>query len=88
MAQSRFLLLDEATANLDYAIEREIKETLARLKKTTTILIIAHRYSMVKGADQVVVLEKGQVLAAGTHDEVYAQNAWFRTMVDQGRGEE
>ena len=84
-ARSRFLLLDEATANLDYAIEREIKETLARLKETTTILIIAHRYSMVEGADQVVVLDKGQVLAAGTHDEVYAHNAWFRTMADQGR---
>jgi ABC-type multidrug transport system fused ATPase/permease subunit len=88
VAQSRFLLLDEATANLDYAIELEIKETLARLKETTTILIIAHRYSMVKGADQVVVLDRGQVLAAGTHDEVYARNGWFRTMVDQGRGEE
>lgn len=88
VAQPRILLLDEATANLDYAIELEIKQTLARLKKTTTILIIAHRYSMVRGADQVVVLDKGQVLAAGTHDEVYAHNAWFRTMVDQGRGEE
>ncbi|MGO9380081.1 MAG: ABC transporter ATP-binding protein [Dissulfurispiraceae bacterium] len=88
VAQPRFLLLDEATANLDYAIELEIKETLARLKETTTILIVAHRYSMVKGVDQVVVLDRGRVLAAGTHDEVYAHNDWFRTMVDQGRGEE
>lgn len=86
VAQPRFLLLDEATANLDYAMELEIKETIARLKETTTILIIAHRYSMVKGADQVVVLDRGQVQAAGTHDEVYANNTWFRTMVDQGRG--
>jgi ABC-type multidrug transport system fused ATPase/permease subunit len=87
VAEPSILLLDEATSNLDYAIELEIKQTLARLKKTTTILIIAHRYSMVKGADQVVVLDKGRVLAAGTHDEVYALNPWFRTMVDHGRGE-
>ena len=88
VAQPSILLLDEATANLDYAIELEIKQTLARLKKSITVLIIAHRYSMVRGADQVVVLDKGRVQAAGTHDEVYAQNAWFRAMVDQGRGEE
>ena len=88
VAQPRFLLLDEATANLDYAMELEIKETIARLKETTTILIIAHRYSMVKGADQVVVLDRGQVQSAGTHDEVYKNNSWFRTMVDQGRGDE
>ncbi len=88
VARPRFLLLDEATANLDYAMELEIKETLTRLKETTTILIIAHRYSMVKGSDQVVVLDRGRVLSAGTHDEVYANNAWFRTMADQGRGEE
>lgn len=88
VSQPRILLLDEATANLDYAIELEIKQTLARLKESTTILIIAHRYSMVKGADQVVVLDEGKVLAAGTHDEVYAHNTWFRTMVDQGQGEQ
>jgi ABC-type multidrug transport system fused ATPase/permease subunit len=88
VAKPRFLLLDEATANLDYAMELEIKETLVRLKENTTILIIAHRYSMVKGADQVVVLDRGHLVATGTHDEVYSNNAWFRSMVDQGRGEE
>ena len=57
----RVLVLDEATANLDYATESEVKRTLASLTPPPTMIIIAHRYSMLKDADQVVVLDHGRV---------------------------
>lgn len=73
----RLIVLDEATANLDYATEQQVKEALARLRQGRTTIVIAHRYSMVKGVDYVYVLEDGNVLEAGTPDELITANGWF-----------
>jgi len=77
VAKPRILVLDEATANLDYATEAEVKRTINEIRKENTVIAIAHRYSMIRDADQVLVLADGQVLEAGTPDELIARNGWF-----------
>jgi ABC-type multidrug transport system fused ATPase/permease subunit len=77
VAEPGVLILDEATANLDYATEAEVKNTVDEIRKRHTVLIIAHRYSMVRDADQVVVLEDGRVIENGTPRELLARNSWF-----------
>ncbi|MDE4172725.1 ABC transporter ATP-binding protein/permease [Phaeobacter sp. PT47_59] len=64
------LLLDEATSALDTDTEREIKEALARAGQGRTVITIAHRLSTVAEADQIVVLEQGEICEAGTHEEL------------------
>src|SRR6185503_16190590 len=76
-ANPRIMVLDEATANLDYATELEVKRALATLRKGRTTMVIAHRYSMVKDADYVYVLDSGQVKEAGTPNELVAAGGWF-----------
>jgi ABC-type multidrug transport system fused ATPase/permease subunit len=76
-ANPRIMVLDEATANLDYATELEVKRALSTLRKDRTTIVIAHRFSMVKDADYVYVLESGSVLEEGTPDELIAAGGWF-----------
>ena len=85
LSKPKILLFDEATANLDYATESEIRETIKLLRRHSTIMIAAHRYSIVKDADHVIVLEKGRARACGTPTEVYQRNDWFRNMVDSSK---
>jgi ATP-binding cassette, subfamily B, bacterial len=73
----RILILDEATANLDYATEAEVKHTVDTMRRESTIIIIAHRYSMVRDADQVIVLSDGQVLEEGSPAELLEKGGWF-----------
>jgi ATP-binding cassette, subfamily B, bacterial len=77
VAKPKILVLDEATANLDYATEAEVKKTVEEIKKNSTIIVIAHRYSMVKDADLVLVLSDGQVVEKGTPQELVAKGGWF-----------
>jgi ABC-type multidrug transport system fused ATPase/permease subunit len=79
----RILVLDEATANLDYATESEVKHTLGALEPHPTMIIIAHRYSMLKDADQVVVLDRGRVAEQGTPAELLARKGWFAELAEQ-----
>ena len=79
----RILVLDEATANLDYATENEVKHTLRGLTPRPTTLVIAHRYSMVKDADYVVVLDQGRIVEQGTPDELIAAGGWFARLAMQ-----
>jgi ABC-type multidrug transport system fused ATPase/permease subunit len=77
VSQPRILILDEATANLDYATEAEIKRTVDEIRRENTVIVIAHRYSMVRDADHVVVLSAGQVLEQGRPEELILKNGWF-----------
>jgi ATP-binding cassette subfamily B protein len=70
LADPRILILDEATANIDTATEAIIQHGLARLLEGRTSIVIAHRLSTVKNADLVVVLEHGEVVETGRHDEL------------------
>jgi len=76
-ANPRIMVLDEATANLDYATELEVKGALATLRKDRTTIVISHRFSMVKDADYIYVLQSGQVTEAGKPAELIASGGWF-----------
>ena len=64
------LVLDEATSALDSRTEQAIQETLDRVAESRTTIMIAHRLSTIVNADQIVVLDKGQVVERGTHEEL------------------
>jgi ATP-binding cassette, subfamily B, bacterial len=64
------VILDEATASVDTITERKIQEALSHLMQARTVLVIAHRLSTVREADQIVVLDQGQVIEAGSHESL------------------
>jgi ABC-type multidrug transport system fused ATPase/permease subunit len=70
LVNPRILILDEATSSLDTESEAFIQESLKYLLKGRTTLVIAHRLSTIRQADQILVIEKGQIAERGTHDEL------------------
>jgi ABC-type multidrug transport system fused ATPase/permease subunit len=82
VARPRILVLDEATANLDYVTEAEVKRTIEGIRKENTVVIIAHRYSMVRDADHVIVLSEGSILEEGSPAQLLARDGWFSAFVN------
>ena len=74
------LLLDEATSALDTQTERNIQESLAAMGQGRTVLTIAHRLSTVVDADQIIVLEAGEIIERGTHDALLAKGGTYAAM--------
>ena len=71
----RILIFDEATSALDYESESVIQRNMAEICQGRTVLIIAHRLSAVRHANRIVVMDKGQIVEAGTHDALLAKSA-------------
>ncbi len=79
----RILILDEATSSLDSKSENLIKEGLSNLMKDRTTFIIAHRFSTVLSADKIIVLDKGNLAAIGSHEELYLNSPTYRRLYDE-----
>ncbi|WP_246938925.1 ABC transporter ATP-binding protein [Bacillus pinisoli] len=80
------LILDEATASIDTETEAIIQEALEVLKKGRTTFIIAHRLSTIKNADQILVLDKGEIVEQGSHDELMAKGGRYYQMYQLQQG--
>jgi len=80
LANPRILLLDEATASVEPESEAVIHAALERLMEGRTTIIVSHRLSMVRDCDQILVIQDGQVVERGTHEELMANGGWYARM--------
>ena len=76
------LILDEATSALDTESERLVQDALENLMKNRTTIVIAHRLSTIKHADEICVMNEGEIVERGRHDELYALNGYYRRLCD------
>ena len=83
LANPRILILDEATSSLDSESEQMIQDGLRRLRSGRTTFVIAHRLSTIRSADQILVLEAGEIVERGTHVELLALNGRYRQLHDK-----
>ena len=83
LANPRILILDEATSSLDSESEQMIQDGLRNLRSGRTTFVIAHRLSTIRSADQILVLEAGEIVERGTHAELLAANGRYRQLYDK-----
>jgi ABC-type multidrug transport system fused ATPase/permease subunit len=88
LADPRILILDEATSSLDSESEALIRDGLRSLRRGRTTFVIAHRLSTIESADQILVLESGEIVERGTHRELITLNGRYRQLYEKQYGAE
>ena len=83
LADPRILILDEATSSLDSESEALIQDGLRALRRGRTTFVIAHRLSTIRSADQILVIEGGEIVERGSHEELLAANGRYRQLYDK-----
>ncbi len=86
LADPRILILDEATSSLDSESEALIQQGLGYLMQGRTTFVIAHRLSTIRRADQILVVEQGEIVERGTHETLYSLNGRYRDLYDRQHG--
>ncbi len=76
----QILLLDDCLSAVDTETEEQILNTIERISKNTTTIIVSHRISSVKNADHIIVLEDGQIIQEGTHNQLVRKNGYYKTL--------
>ena len=88
LAEPRILILDEATSSLDSESEQTIQQGLSYLMQGRTTFAIAHRLSTIRRADQILVMEQGQIVERGTHEQLYAAHGRYYDLYTRQQGVE
>jgi ABC-type multidrug transport system fused ATPase/permease subunit len=88
LAEPRILILDEATSSLDSESEQMIQHGLSYLMQGRTTFVIAHRLSTIRRADQILVMEQGQIVERGTHEQLYAARGRYHDLYTRQQGVE
>jgi subfamily B ATP-binding cassette protein MsbA len=76
------MILDEATSALDTESERAVQIALENMMKNRTSIVIAHRLSTIQNADEIIVMQKGEICEQGKHNELIAKNGVYKKLVD------
>jgi subfamily B ATP-binding cassette protein MsbA len=88
LAEPRILILDEATSSLDSESEQMIQQGLSYLMQGRTTFVIAHRLSTIRRADQILVVEQGEIVERGTHEELYDMRGRYYDLYTKQHGVE
>ena len=82
LADPQILILDEATSSLDTESERLVQDALSKIMKHRTTLVIAHRLSTIRDANEIMVIQKGEIVERGSHDELIRANGVYKKLQD------
>ena len=80
LKKAPIILLDEATSSLDSKSEKKIQDAINKLMQGKTSLIIAHKFSTIKKCDKIILIDKGRIIAQGTHEELINSNSSYKNM--------
>ena len=83
LKNSKIILFDEATSALDNVTQNELQKSINNISADYTIIIIAHRLSTIRNCNKIFVMEKGEIVGSGTHDELIKNNSYYKKLYNE-----